>query len=79
MKREKPVAKFVHWIGDQYELYAMFNLPNGSTVSIHGVEEAECEPESPPGYIDWYMRVRAKKNCRMCWARFGTCDHTKAD
>lgn len=68
MPNDKGRARFVHWFGDNFQLTAMFNLPNGSTVSISRVEKAGIPYDAPPSYVDWLQAVNTQKRCRYCWA-----------
>lgn len=68
-------AKFVHWSGDNYELHAMFDLPNGSTVNINEVDRQDLNHEPPPDYLDWKTQTDAGIRCRHCWGRHSKADH----
>lgn len=63
----KAYAKFMHWFGDNYELVTMFNLPNGSTVSIHQVEQKNIEHDDPPDYLLWKKEIELGRRCEQCW------------
>jgi len=73
-KDDRPKAKFVHWMGDTFELHAMFQLPSGSTVGIDTIDDMGLPYKKPPTYETWKHKVDKRERCRACWSVTRTTD-----
>jgi len=68
----KSGAKFVHWMGDNYELHAQYNLPDGRTVGIHTLETEDWEIPFTPTHQEWLNKITKKEKCVHCYKTIRT-------